>query len=143
VGDRLCPSSSLISTKQKVIEMLTRSENQKIMKSKRKLKIKSLFLRLINFTFKTYLYLGLTYLTALAFVSIAYKSYLHQEPPFNYQQYIDNDTELAVVLTAVIVSFLFSGLIVIFTEQRKKPLQKKVEQKVEKKVRKRRSHKAA
>jgi hypothetical protein len=133
---------SRITKGLKVISMLSRSESQKIKKSKRNTKIRSRFFRFINFVFKTYMYIGFTVFSAVTVVSVIYKSYWHQEPPFNYQKYIHSNTQLVVVLTTVFTSFLISGVIALGTEQKKNPVQKKVEKTVDKKIQKRRLHKA-
>lgn len=125
--------------------MLSRSDKQTLVKSKRKSKLFSVFLRLTHLFFKTYALLGSLYLTALTIVNVIYKSYLQLPPPFNDQLDILNHYELIDLLSIIITSIVFSGLIAILTKRRKR-VRRRMEKAVEKEKtvpRKRRRHKAA
>ncbi|HJV46101.1 MAG TPA: hypothetical protein VJ824_10305 [Bacillota bacterium] len=124
--------------------MLERSENQLVRESKLMRKIRNILIRSINIFFTTYLYLGTIYLTALIIVNFIYKSYLHIEPPFNFQLYIHNESELVSLLSIIIATLVFSGLIALLTSQRKRIRNQRMKPTKEKQGhRRRRRHSAA
>lgn len=104
--------------------MLTRSESTQNKKNPNSTIIPTI-LRFIHFICKSYMVLGLLLLIVAVVLSGVNQSVWHKHVTF-YKQYIPSDSTLSNWLTAIIISFFFSGFITLVTVKRETKVQNNI-----------------